>query len=114
MSMMVEVARRGKPLAIFELPCQRNLASWLRRLDAGRERRAKTTGGSGRGASRAWDWLQGVGLAGYRRDLSAIHASLYRQRLAVPLGMPFLREGNKAIDELSQVVERIRRELLQG
>ena len=112
-SMMVEVARRGKPLAIFELPYQTDPITRLRRL-------LTNIGGGGAGATRPgrafprlMALLQKTGLAGYARDLTAIHALLYQQKLAVPLGDPFLRRGARAADELSRVVERIRRVVLQ-
>jgi hypothetical protein len=112
-SMMVEVARRGKPLAIFELPYQTDPITRLRRL-------LTNIGGGGAGATRPgrafprlMALLQKTGLAGYARDLTAIHALLYQQKLAVPLGDPFLRGGVRAADELSRVVERIRRVVLQ-
>jgi len=113
-SMMVEVARRGKPLAIFELPYQRGPSTWLRRLLTNTSQRKEGVGGARTAFSRLMASLQKTGLAGYPRDLTAIHALLYRQQLAVPLGAPFLRGGNKAVDELSLVVERIRRVIQHG
>lgn len=112
-SMMVEVARRGKPLAIYELPYQSNPATWLRRLltDIGTGKTGAA--GSGKAFPRLVALLQKTMLAGYPRDLTAIHALLYQQKLAVPLGTPFLPGGPRAVDELSQVVERIRRVVLQ-
>jgi hypothetical protein len=113
-SMMVEVARRGKPLAIYELPYQKDPATRLRRLLTDSSRREAGAAGSGKAFPRLMALLQKTRLAGYPRDLTAIHALLYQQKLAVPLGTPFLRGGPKAADELSQVVERIRRVVTQG
>jgi len=113
-SMMVEVARRGKPLAIFELPYQKDLATRLRRLLTEVGRIEAGAAGSGKVFPRLMALLQKIRLAGYPRDLTAIHALLYQQKLAVPLGNPFLRGGPRAVDELAQVVERIRRIVLQG
>lgn len=113
-SMMVEVVRRGKPLAIFELPYQKDLATRLRRLLTNIGRKELGATGSGMALPRLMALLQKTRLAGYPRDLTAIHALLYQQKLAVPLGNPFLRGGPRAVDELSQVVERIRRVVLQG
>jgi hypothetical protein len=100
-SMLVEVARRGKPLAIFALPHQRDLATRLRRTLT-----VET-------AQPAWirrllGNLSRSGIAGYSRDLTAIHDFLYRQGLAVPLGTPFLATGRKPPDELECVVNRLR------
>jgi hypothetical protein len=94
MSMMIEVARLGKPLAIFALPYQRGLGPWLQqRLVAAA------------GAGRLGKFLL---LPGRSRDLSAIHRQLYDKRLAVPLGHPFLPGGVTPEDELQKVVGRIK------
>lgn len=113
-SMMVEVARRGKPLAIYELPYQKDPATRLRRLLTDIGRRETGAARSGKAYPRLMALLQKTRLAGYPRDLTAIHALLYQHKLAVPLGTPFLRGGPRAVDELPQVVERIRRVVLQG
>jgi hypothetical protein len=103
-SMMVEVARRGKPLAIFPLPYRRGVAARLRSLLAanGQGEQADTR------TQRLLDGLARSGIAGYARDLTAIHQSLYRKGLAVPLGTPFLSGGNKAEDEVERVASRVR------
>lgn len=113
-SMMVEVARRGKPLAIFELPYQKGPVTRLRRLLADIARRETGASAAGMAFRRVVALLQKIGLAGFSRDLTAVHALLYQQQLAVPLGAPFLRRGVKAVDELSKVVARIRRVVLDG
>jgi mitochondrial fission protein ELM1 len=108
-SMMIEVARRGKPLAIFALPYQPGLAAQCRRILA-RANRADRAGNSARQwATRLVAALGRSGLGGYSRDLTAIHDFLYEQRLAVPLGSAFLPGGNTAGDELQGVVSRLRR-----
>jgi mitochondrial fission protein ELM1 len=101
-SMMVEVARRGKPLAIFALPRQRSLATRLGHLLGA----AIPAGLLAR--------LTRSGFAGYSRDLTAIHEFLYRNSLAVPLGEPFLAGGRRAPDELERVVERVRQVIEQA
>ena len=104
-SMMVEVARRGRPLAIFALPYQRNLGTRVRRALS-----AASAAGASAGASpgaRLLARLAGSGIAGYSRDLTAIHAFLYREQLAVPLGTAFPAGGRRAPDELQRVVQRI-------
>jgi len=97
MSMMIEVARQGKPLAIFALPYQRGPGPWL-------QQRMVAAAGSGR-LGKLLLWL---GLPGSSRDLSAIHRQLYDKRLAVPLGHPFLPGGVTPEDELEKVVGRIK------
>jgi hypothetical protein len=96
MSMMIEIARLGKPLAIFALPYQRGLGPWLQRLVAAA------------GAGKLGKLLLRLRLLGNSRDLSAIHRQLYDKRLAVPLGHPFLPGGVTPEDELEKVVGRIK------
>jgi hypothetical protein len=71
-SMLVEVARLGRPLAVFELPVGRGPRQRLARLRAlfGHLR-----------------W-RGHG-ARPQRDITELHRALYRMGLAVPLGEPF-------------------------
>ncbi|TCK19073.1 mitochondrial fission protein ELM1 [Thiogranum longum] len=96
MSMMIEVARLGKPLAIYPLPVQRNifrklqhrLGNWLRGKKAG-------------------ELLYKTGMVGYTRDLTAIHQLLYDKGLAVPLGQTLPSPGKKPEDELQRVVVSI-------
>ncbi|HYQ71441.1 MAG TPA: ELM1/GtrOC1 family putative glycosyltransferase [Gammaproteobacteria bacterium] len=97
MSMMVEVARLGKPLAIFALPYQRGLGPWLQQRLAG----AASAGSPGK-------LLLQLRLLGNSRDLTAIHRQLYDKRLAVPLGHAFLPGGVTPEDELQKVVGRIK------
>lgn len=97
MSMMIEVARLGKPLAIFALPYQRGLRPWLQqRLVAAA------------GAGKLGKLLLRLRLLGNSRDLSAIHRQLYDKRLAVPLGHAFLPGGITPEDELQKAVGRIK------
>lgn len=96
MSMMVEIARLGKPLAIFALPYQRGLRPWMQRLVAVA------------GAGKLGKLLLRLRLLGNSRDLSAIHRQLYDKQLAVPLGRPFPPGGIMPEDELEKVVGRIR------
>ncbi len=98
-SMMIEVARQKKPLAIFPLPVQNNpllrLKHHLQQSDKGF-------------SGKLQHWLNQSGLAGYSRDLGAIHRTLYDHRLAVPLGQPFPNNPGSAPDDAERVVERIR------
>jgi mitochondrial fission protein ELM1 len=107
-SMMIEVARRGKPLAIFALPYQQGLAAQCRRMLARANRADRSGNNERRWATRLFAALGRSGLGGYTRDLGAIHNFLYEHRLAVPLGSAFLPGGNTAKDELECVVSRLR------
>lgn len=71
-SMLVEVARLGRPLAVFELPVGRGPRQCLARL---------------RALFGHLSWL-GHG-ARPQRDITELHRALYRMALAVPLGEPF-------------------------
>ncbi len=86
-SMMVEVARMGKPLAIYALPYQKGLSGCLLRLGKP---------------------LNRLGVLRNTRDLTAIHQLLYEKQLAVPLGEDFLTFGKRPADELHRVTDRIR------
>lgn len=108
MSMMIEVARLGKPLAIFALPYQKGLAGKLQLLLGN-----WLHGGSGpTGANRLLlpvaRLLFKLGLVRYSRDLTAIHRILYEKQLATPLEAGFSASGRKPEDELQRVVARIR------
>lgn len=108
-SMMVEVARLGKPLAIFSLPVRKDLASRLQQWLAGMADGKGARGGI-KGLVAAV--MSRLGLLGYTRDLTALHRVLIDRGLAVSLGEPFPVAGNRAADELPRVVGRIR-ELLE-
>jgi hypothetical protein len=99
-SMMVEVASLGKPLAIFALPVGSGLADRLRAVVA----RLAASGRLG-GAAHL---LHRLGIAGYARDLGEIRRLLVERGLAVPLGEPFRSSGAPLRDELGQVTARIR------
>lgn len=84
-SMLVEVARLGRPLAIFELPLGHGLRQLLTRALAAVRRRP-------------------------RRDLTALHQVLYRLGLAVPLAQGFSppSDGAGAAMELAEIRARVR------
>ena len=96
-SMMVEVVRLGKPLAIFPLPVQSGLGAtlqgWQRRL------RGRLSA-SGRDAAPP-------GFGPGMRDLGAVHRSLIAQGLACWLGERFPEGGQQPADDLGAVAARI-------
>jgi hypothetical protein len=104
-SMMVEVARLGKPLAIFALSEQRGLR-W--RAALGRRLAALEDGAAGPIAGPLFDALHRLRIAKYGRDLSEIHRRLYARGLAVPLGQPFRPPQGHPSDDLARAVERVR------
>lgn len=105
-SMMVEVARLGRPLAIFPLPYRLGL---LERLRAGLMRLTHSDAADGRRAplQPLGDLLYRLGLVSYSRDLTALHAALIERGLATRLGEPFPPPGRRAPDELDRVAARI-------
>ena len=103
-SMMVEVARLGRPLAIFPLPVGKSSTEALKRALA-RKLHPEAGGGI---AARLGQSLYDLNLVGYSRDLGALHEKLYRQGLAVPLGQPFPEMPGQPPDDLPRVVARIR------
>lgn len=100
-SMMVEVARLAKPLAIAPLPVQPGMIT--------RGRLALGQALSSRGAlaslgSRARE----MGLLGFQRDLGRIHERLVARGLAVRLGRPFATAAGPAADELARAAAAVR------
>lgn len=107
-SMMVEVARLGKPLAIYALPYQKGIGPRLQQLlgrwlhdDNAISPADRLLLGLGRS-------LYKLGLVRYSRDLTAVHQLLYAKKLAVPLGRGFPKQGKRPEDELQRVTARIR------
>lgn len=105
MSMMVEVASLGRPLAIFPLPLG---ASPVGRLVAAAGRVAGPDLPGGGLLARLAHVGHQLGLVGYARDLSAVHRLLYAKGLAARLGDPFPPPGPGLADELEPVAARIR------
>ena len=105
-SMMVEVARLRKPLAIAPLPLR--AAPWIRfeQAMARRFRSAETS------RSHFWRWLKaflyGRGIAPLARDIPGFHSMLFELGLAVPLGQPFPAQPALPSDGLTLAVSRIR------
>lgn len=106
-SMLVEVARLRKPLAIFPLPVAPGAWPMVKKrlADVFQPR----SGGSGRGATlaRVGDALYDMGIVGYSREFEAVHQTLFDSGLAVPLGAPFPSTASAVPDDLPKVAERI-------
>jgi mitochondrial fission protein ELM1 len=104
-SMMIEVADCGKPLAIFDLPRDIRGRLWqaiLLRLHGPND---------GRPAGAVYRWLGRLlyasGLAGFARDLGAVQRSLIATGFAVRTGEPFRPVTRPLPDELGAVRERV-------
>jgi mitochondrial fission protein ELM1 len=105
-SMMVEVARLGKPLAILALPEDRRASRLRGELG---KRLAGMGDAQGPAIMRPLaDLLYRLRIAKYGRDLTEIHRRLYAQGLAVPLGAPFQAPRTRPPDDLGRAVERVR------
>jgi uncharacterized protein len=105
-SMMVEVARLGKPLAIFALPETRGV---LRLRSALGHRLIALEGGPAHAVAEPLaDLLFRLRIAKYARDLSEVHRRLYAGGHAVPLGAPFQPPRSRVPDDLARAVERVR------
>lgn len=107
-SMMVEVARMGKPLAIYALPYRKGPAGRLQQVLGGWLHGGTPERGADRLLLGLGKALYRLGLIRYSRDLTAIHQLLYDKGLAVPLGAPFAQPRQRPADELQGVSERIR------
>jgi mitochondrial fission protein ELM1 len=108
-SMMVEVVRLRRPLAIFALPT--GIAGSLDRLRRSFARRVFEP--AARAPADGWQRrlalaLYQVGLIGYIRDLEAFHAMLFEHGLAVPAGQPLVPPSGEVPDDLARAVARIR------
>jgi hypothetical protein len=94
LSMMVEIARLGKPLAIYPLPEQGGFFARAKRQAVKALRRIA-------------GYLPGASL-GYPRDLGRTHQYLLKHGLASTVGQPFVTSGGAMEDQLAQVVARIK------
>jgi mitochondrial fission protein ELM1 len=104
-SMLVEVARLGKPLAIAPLRlANRTVANFLRRLrmpDA-------AAYGVAAGAQQAMDRLLPlIGIDAATRDFTLLHDLLYRKGWAVPLGAPFVTPSDPPADDTAIAAGRL-------
>lgn len=107
-SMMVEIARLGKPLAIFPLPYRGGPAAYLQRLFAIYLQHGRPERAADRLLVAVGRLLHRVGIIGFTRDLTATHQILYERGWAKPLGQGFPDAGATPADELQRVVDRIR------
>ena len=109
-SMIVEVARLGRPLAIFPLPVLSSPWDRLRRFLAGQfQPPAGTTTAASGLLMRLGDLVYETGLVSYARDFTALHQRLVDRGLAVFLGEPMPAAPPPAAgDDLPAVVARIR------
>lgn len=103
-SMMVEVARLGRPLQI--LPLSTTLLGTLDRVRRGLVRRLMAS--EAPAAVALADAGYRAGVVTQTRDFEAFHAMLLERGLACPLGGPFLPPTGRVADDLDRVVERIR------
>lgn len=105
-SMMVEVARLGRPLAIFPLPIEGGIWPRMKKRLAGWFQPAP---GGGRGGVfvRLGDALYDLGLVGYSREFEAVHARLIERGFAVWLGQPFRMPLAAPPDDVQRVTARI-------
>lgn len=109
-SMMVEVVRQRKPLAIYPLPARTTsmrllCRQVLQRLFLPLERTPSATRSL---REQIGDALVRLGVMEYRRDFSLFHRQLIERRLAVWLGEPFLTAPSAPPDELPFVIQRIK------
>ena len=102
-SMQVEVARSGKPLAIFPLPVEHEFFERLRRMTA----RVAYGKRSVPVLARFVRTLQTLGMIKFPRDVAEIHALLFEQGFAVRLGEPFPTHGTGVDLDLDHIVDRI-------
>lgn len=106
-SMLVEVARLGKPLAIFPLPVAGGLWPGLKKRLADVFQPAPGDGHAGP-LTRLGDLLYDAGLVGYSREFEAVHGRLVDGGFAVMLGESFRRSSDQAPDDVAEVARRIR------
>jgi mitochondrial fission protein ELM1 len=108
-SMMVEVVRLRRPLAIFALPTSASGSlDRLRRSFASLVFAPAARAPAGSWQRRLALGLYDLGVIGYTRDFEAFHALLFERGLAVPAGRPLAPPSGEVPDDLGRVVARIR------
>lgn len=109
-SMLVEVARLNRPLAIYELPPDPHPVYWPRHIGRSLESAARFFAGE----ERSRHLLRRFGLA-RRRDLTALHRTLYAMGRAVRLGAAYPPPAAEDLDdEMARIAARLRRLLGAG
>jgi uncharacterized protein len=106
-SMLVEVARVGKPLALFALPTKSGAWPMVKKRLA-RVFQPAIAGGKNGPLVRIGDILYDFGIIGYSREFEAVHRALIDGGFAVLLGQPFATSVGEATDDVPRVVTRIR------
>jgi hypothetical protein len=106
LSMMIEVARLGRPLAIFQLPVESSAWLSVRMLLA---RTFQPAPGSGRSTvlTRIGDAFHNMGVVGYAKDTEEVHRRLVAGGFAVMLGQPFTVPRGPVPDDAQRIAERI-------
>lgn len=104
-SMLVEVARLGKPLAVAPLRvANRTVANSLRRFHVPDE----TAYWMAASAQQAADgFLRLIGLDSSARDFTLLHDFLYQKGWAVPLGAPFVTPSDPPADDTAIAAGRL-------
>lgn len=100
-SMLVEVARLGKPLAIAPLPIRRDPATRLGRS-------LSTALASDGWLAPLGTLLRRAGILGYAREIERVHRILLESGRGVRLGEPFPPPAAAPADELDRAVARLR------
>jgi hypothetical protein len=106
LSMMIEVARIGRPLAIFQLPIERSAGLSVRMLLARAFQPAPGTGRSNI-LTRIGDAFHNMGLVGYAKDSEEVHRRLVAGGFAVLLGEAFAAPRDQVPDDAQRIVARI-------
>ncbi|HTN98361.1 MAG TPA: ELM1/GtrOC1 family putative glycosyltransferase [Nordella sp.] len=107
-SMLVEVARLGKPLAIAPLRlANRTISQALRRLRLSDD----LAYGAAAQAQRLGERVLGDRTS---RDFTLLHDLMYRQGWAVPLGSPFVKPKEPPADDTVLAAQRLRALLAQS
>jgi hypothetical protein len=111
-SMLVEVARLGKPLTIAPLrEANRTVANSLQRLHLPDE----TAYWVAAGAQQAMDRLLPlIGLDSSTRDFALLHDFLFQKGWAVPFGAPFVKPPELPADDTAIAAARLMELLMPG
>ncbi|MDY0882083.1 mitochondrial fission ELM1 family protein [Dongia soli] len=108
LSMLMEIARLGRPLAIYSISPAGRAGRWATRLN-------RLIPGQ---AARGWlrklaDFVARFAALGHDRDLTALHRRLVADGLAVWFGEQFNAGGRRPVDELARVADRVTK-LVEG